>query len=101
MKDVVNYQIISQAKPLPNAEDLISSYKRLIERFENGLPFVPDTKLPDDVNKVVASLNTPANQPFTEGILVLQISRVHRKNKCASSDNSRQKRPSNRLEAGW
>jgi uncharacterized protein len=65
LKDITNYQIISQAKALPNSEELISHYNQLIQRFENGLPFAPDPLLPEAVNTVVAAFSAPINQPFT------------------------------------
>lgn len=65
LKDITNYQIISQAQSLPNSEELISHYKQLIQGFENGRPFVPDPVLPEAVNNVVAAFSAPANQPFT------------------------------------
>jgi pimeloyl-ACP methyl ester carboxylesterase len=65
LSEIVNYQIISQAAPFSNKEDLISRYKKLIERFENGLPFEPDPVLPEGVNQAIAALSAPGNQPFS------------------------------------
>ena len=64
LNEISNYQVVSQAAGLPNREDLVSRYYKLIERFENGLPFIPDPGLPDSVNQLVAALSAPINQPF-------------------------------------
>ena len=38
----------------------------MINRFEDSLPFVPDPKLPEWVNDLLASLSSPTNQPFSK-----------------------------------
>ena len=65
LNEITNYQVISQLKSLPDGADLISRYRQLINRFENSLPFVPDPKLPEWVNDLLASLSSPTNQPFS------------------------------------
>lgn len=65
LNEITNHQVISQLKPLPNGSDLISRYRQLISRFEDSLPFVPDPKLPEWVNDLLASLSSPTNQPFS------------------------------------
>jgi len=65
LNEITNYQVISQLKPLPNGADLISRYRQLINRFEDGLPFVPDPKIPEWVNGLLAGLSSPTNQPFS------------------------------------
>jgi hypothetical protein len=64
LNHIVNHQIAMQAKALPNADDLMARWNKLIANFEAGLPFVPDPVLPDGVNNVVAALSAPMNQPF-------------------------------------
>ena len=65
LNEITNYQVISQLKSLANGADLISRYRQLINRFEDSLPFVPDPKLPEWVNDLLASLSSPINQPFS------------------------------------
>lgn len=65
LSEIANWQVISQADGLPNREDLVSRYNKLIERFEAGLPFEADPQLPEGVNNVVAALSAPVNQPFS------------------------------------
>ena len=65
LSDVVDSQVVSQLAPLPNGDDLISRYHALIQRFESGLPFVPDPALPDGINNLAGALSAPVNQPFS------------------------------------
>lgn len=65
LNEVTGYQVVSQLEPLPHGQDLIARYRKLIAGFENGQPFAPDPVLPEAINVLVASLSTPANQPFT------------------------------------
>ncbi len=65
MNDIANYQVVSQLSGLPNGQELVSRYRKLIERFESGLPFVPDAGLPEGVNALVGNLSAPVNQPFS------------------------------------
>ncbi|MCK9357404.1 MAG: alpha/beta fold hydrolase [Dehalococcoidia bacterium] len=63
--DIANFQVETQLAVLPDGADLIERYHALLERFESGLPFLADSKLPDFVNNLVAALSAPMNQPFT------------------------------------
>jgi dienelactone hydrolase len=65
LSEITNYQIATLLKTLPDGADLLSRYQKLIKRFEDNLSFNPDPKLPESVNTLVASLNSPANQPFS------------------------------------
>ncbi len=63
--DIANYQVESQLAALPDGSDLMSRYRALIRRFEEGDPFVPDPKLPEFANNLVGGLSAPVNQPFS------------------------------------
>jgi uncharacterized protein len=65
LNEITNYQVVSQLAAFPNSEDLIARYRKLIENFENGLPFSPDPVLPEGFNNLAAALSAPFNQPFT------------------------------------
>ncbi|PPD57853.1 alpha/beta hydrolase family protein [Dehalogenimonas etheniformans] len=65
LSHVANHQVFTQAKALPNADDVIARYKKLIASFEAGKPFVADPNLPEGFNNMVAALSAPFNQPFT------------------------------------
>ncbi len=65
LSDVANSQVVSLLAGQPDGDDLISRYFALIQRFEEGLPFVPDPGLPDFANNLVAGLSAPVNQPFS------------------------------------
>lgn len=63
--DIASYQVESQLAVLPDSTDLMARYHALLEKFESGAPFVPDPRLPEFVNNLVAALSAPINQPFT------------------------------------
>ena len=66
LSDIANFQVVSQLTTMPDGDGLTSRYHVLIRRFEEGLPFAPDPKLPDFVNNLVGSLSAPINQPFSK-----------------------------------
>jgi len=61
---VARDQLLAQAAPLPNGDDLMRRYDECIEAFVAGKPMVPDTSLPQGVKDLLLSLETPANLPF-------------------------------------
>jgi len=61
---VARDQLLAQAAPLPNGDDLMRRYDRCITAFVAGKPMVPDTSLPEGVKDLLLSLDTPANLPF-------------------------------------
>lgn len=65
LSDIANYQVETQLAVLPDGAGLISRYRALIQRFEDGGDFLPDATLPDFVNNLVGGLSAPINQPFT------------------------------------
>ena len=61
---VARDQLLMQAAPLPNRDDLMKRYDACIEAFVAGKPMVPDPMLPDGMKDLLRSLETPANLPF-------------------------------------
>lgn len=65
LNEVTRSQVVSQLQVQPNASESITRYELLVHRFEDGAAFVPDSRLPEGINNLVAALSTPVNQPFT------------------------------------
>jgi uncharacterized protein len=61
---VVRSQLAVQAAGVPNGEALLSLYDAAIARFLAGEPIAPDPALPEGVQMLLQSLETPANLPF-------------------------------------
>jgi uncharacterized protein len=61
---VVRSQMAAQAAHVPNGEALLALYDAAIARFMAGEPIVPDPVLPQGVQMLLQSLETPANLPL-------------------------------------
>jgi alpha-beta hydrolase superfamily lysophospholipase len=61
---VARSQLAAQAVGIPNGEALLSLYDAAIARFLAREPIVPDPSLPEGVQLLLKSLETPANLPF-------------------------------------
>jgi uncharacterized protein len=61
---VARAQLAAQAPSVPNGEALLALYDTAIARFLAGEPMSPDPSLPQDVQLLLQSLETPANLPF-------------------------------------
>ncbi|GHO57020.1 alpha/beta hydrolase family protein [Ktedonobacter robiniae] len=57
-------QLAAQAARVPNGDALLALYDAAIARFLAGEPIVPDPALPEGVQMLLKSLETPANLPF-------------------------------------
>jgi pimeloyl-ACP methyl ester carboxylesterase len=57
-------QIAAQAAGVPNGDALLALYDAAIVRFLAGEPVAPDPSLPEGVQMLLKSLETPANLPF-------------------------------------
>jgi alpha-beta hydrolase superfamily lysophospholipase len=62
---VARSQLAAQAAGIPNGEALLALYDAAIARFLAGEPIDPDPALPEGVQLLLKSLETPANLPFT------------------------------------
>ncbi|MGZ4901420.1 MAG: alpha/beta hydrolase family protein [Halobacteriota archaeon] len=67
---VARDQLLAQAAPLPNGDELMKRYDECIEAFVAGKPMVPDASLPDGVKDLLRSLETPVNLPFARELWV-------------------------------
>ncbi len=67
---VARAQLAEQAAALPNGDELLSLYDASIDRFLAGEPAEPDPRLPEGVQMLVRSLETPANLPFARELWV-------------------------------
>jgi uncharacterized protein len=61
---VARSQLAAQAARVPNGDALLSLYDAAIARFLAGEPIAPDPALPEGVQTLLKSLETPANLPF-------------------------------------
>src|SRR5579863_685281 len=61
---VARSQLAAQAARIPNGEALLALYDAAIIRFMAGEPIVPDPVLPEGVQMLLKSLETPANLPL-------------------------------------
>jgi pimeloyl-ACP methyl ester carboxylesterase len=61
---VARSQLAAQAASVPNGEALLTLYDAAIARFLKGVPLAPDPALPEGVQMLLKSLETPANLPF-------------------------------------
>ena len=61
---VARSQLAEQAAPLPNGDALLALYDAAIARFEASEPVAPDPALPQGVQLLLQSLETPVNLPF-------------------------------------
>ncbi len=61
---VARSQLAAQVAGLPNGEALLALYDAAIARFLAGEPIASDLALPEGVQLLLQSLETPANLPF-------------------------------------
>jgi uncharacterized protein len=61
---VARSQLAAQAAAIPNGRELLGLYDAAIARFMAGEPINPDPALPEGVQMLLQSLETPANLPF-------------------------------------
>ena len=61
---VARSQLAAQAAGIPNGDTLLALYDEAIARFLAGEPMAPDPALPQGVQMLLQSLETPANLPF-------------------------------------
>src|SRR5262245_40850385 len=61
---VARSQLAAQAADIPNGQELLGLYDAAIVRFMAGEPMNPDLALPEGVQMLLQSLETPANPPF-------------------------------------
>ena len=61
---VARSQLAAQAASIPNGEVLLALYDAAIVRFLAGEPVAPDPSLPEGVQMLLKSLETPVNLPF-------------------------------------
>ncbi len=61
---VARSQLAEQAARIPNGEALLALYDAAIARFLAGEPMTPDPALPEGVQMLLKSLETPANLPL-------------------------------------
>jgi alpha-beta hydrolase superfamily lysophospholipase len=61
---VAHSQLAAEAAHVPNGEALLALYDAAIVRFVAGEPITPDPSLPEGVQMLLKSLETPANLPL-------------------------------------
>ena len=61
---IAHSQLAAQAASIPNGDELMALYDAAIARLMAGEPMNPDPALPEGVQVLLQSLETPANLPF-------------------------------------
>lgn len=72
-------QLAAQAARVPNGEARLSLYDAAIARFLAGEPIDPDPSLPEGVQMLLKSLETPANLPFARELWTANAASLLRK----------------------
>jgi pimeloyl-ACP methyl ester carboxylesterase len=67
---VARSQLAAQAVALPNGQELLALYDAAVDRFMAGEPMNPDPALPEGVQALLQSLQSPANLPFARELWV-------------------------------
>jgi uncharacterized protein len=71
LADVIHSQLAPQVASLPNAEEIMAGYDKLMTNCLAGKPFEADPTLPQWMNDFVQSFYAPINLPFTIEFLSL------------------------------
>ncbi len=71
MADVTRAQLEAQVAALPNAEELMAGYDKLMADFLAERPFVAEPALPEWINNLVQGFYAPINLPFTREFFAL------------------------------
>ena len=71
MSALLRSQLEAQLASLPNAEEIMAGYDKLMADCLAGKPFVADPALPDSINNLVQGFYAPINLPFTMEFLAL------------------------------
>jgi alpha-beta hydrolase superfamily lysophospholipase len=71
---VARSQLAAQAVDIPNSDELMALYDAAIVRFMAGEPMNPDPALPEGVQVLLQSLETPANLPFARELWLADAS---------------------------
>lgn len=78
---VAHAQLAAQAATLPQGDALLALYDAAIARFLKGEPLAPDPALPEGVQLLLKSLETPANLPLARELWMSNaaplLSQVH------------------------
>lgn len=69
--DTMRAQIEPQVAALPNAQEIMAGYDKLIADFLADRPFVADPVLPEVLNSMLQGLWAPINLPFMRELLIL------------------------------
>jgi pimeloyl-ACP methyl ester carboxylesterase len=64
MVEVTRSQIEAQVASLPNADDIMAGFDRLMSNFLAGKPFTADPVVPEGINALFQGFNAPVNLPF-------------------------------------
>jgi len=71
MTDLLHSQLEAQLVSLPNAQEIMAEFDKLIADCLAGKPFVADPEIPESINNLVKGFYAPINLPFTIEFLSL------------------------------
>ena len=65
LDDLLRAQLSAQVATLPNDQEVMAGYDKLMANFLDGKPFAADPALPEGINNLVQGFYAPINLPFT------------------------------------
>jgi pimeloyl-ACP methyl ester carboxylesterase len=71
LADVIHTQLASQVASLPNAQEIMAGWDKLMADFLAGKPFAADPGLPEGLNNLMQGFYLPINLPFTRELFAL------------------------------
>jgi pimeloyl-ACP methyl ester carboxylesterase len=71
--EVSRSQIYSQIKQLPNADSIMKLYDNSVADFTAGKPMAIDPSLPEGIQMLLKSLETPVNLPFSRELWMYSL----------------------------
>jgi alpha-beta hydrolase superfamily lysophospholipase len=69
--DTMRAQIEPQVASLPNAQEIMAGYDKLMADFLDEKPFVADARVPEVINNIIQGAYAPMNLPFTRELFAL------------------------------
>ena len=77
-RTVARSQLAAQVSGIPDGDVLLASYDAAIARFLAGEPIAPDPSLPENVQMILKSLETPVNLPFARELWMANAATLFR-----------------------
>ena len=86
---------------MPNGDELLALYDEAIARFMAGEPMNPDPALPEGVQMLLQSLETPANLPFARELWTADAASAAQPGGRPDADHHWEEGPPGGLASRW